>query len=137
MRHLLLLISLFVTISFPLMAQPGAGSISGTLVDSKNAPVSYATVTLLRTDSSVVNGDLSKDDGSFSITPTGLGTFRLRIESIGMTTKFVNVQITADAPDKKMGAIKLATVENKLGDVEVVGEKAVMELKVDKKVVNV
>lgn len=116
---------------------PNAGSISGKLADAKNNPVSYATVTLLRTDMTVVNGDLSKDDGSFRIEPTGIGTFKLRIESIGIATKTIDVTVTADAPDKKLGTIKVAEIENKLGEVSVVGEKPVMELKVDKKVFNV
>ncbi len=116
---------------------PTTGSIAGKLIDSKKAPVAYATVTLLRMDSSVVNGDLSKDDGSFNIAPTGIGSFRLRIESIGITTKYVPVQVTTDAADKKLGNIQLGSSENTLGEVSVVGEKAVMELKVDKKVFNV
>jgi outer membrane receptor protein involved in Fe transport len=113
------------------------GSLSGKLVDPKNSPVSYATVTLMHTDSSVVNGDLSKDDGSFSITGTGTGNFRIRIESIGMKTKTMDVTIPENAPDKKLGNIKLDATDNKLKEVSVVGEKAVMELKVDKKVFNV
>ena len=116
---------------------PQAGSITGRLVDAKNAPVSYATVTLLRADSSVVNGDLSKDDGSFSINNTGIGSFRLKVESIGVLTKFISVTITADAPDKRMGDVKLTQTENTLGTVSVVGEKPVVEMKVDKKVFNV
>jgi iron complex outermembrane recepter protein len=121
-------------------AQPGkptTGSISGKLVDANNAPVSYATVTLLRTDSSVVSGDLSKDDGSFSISPTGTGNFLLRIESMGLAKKIINVEIPENDPHKKMGKIKLSAGENKLGEVTVVGEKPIMELKVDKKVFNV
>ena len=123
--------------ALPVFAQTGTGSISGKLADSKNNPVSYATVTLLRMDSSVVNGDLSKDDGSFNISPTGIGSFRLRIESIGAATKNITVSITAAAPDKNLGTIKLDATENKLSEVDVIGEKPIMELKVDKKVFNV
>ncbi len=126
--------------SFPSFAQTGApstGSVSGMLVDAKNAPVSYANVTLLRSDSTVANGDLSKDDGSFNIGPTGPGNFILRIEFVGLSTKFINVQVTADAPEKKLGKIKLSQTENTLREVNIVSEKAVMELKVDKKVFNV
>jgi outer membrane receptor protein involved in Fe transport len=135
---LVLLIILCATT--PIFAQtnaPKTGSVTGKLVDGQNKPVSYATVTLLRADSSVINGDLSKDDASFNISPTGIGNFRLRIESIGATTKFVAVQITADAPDKNVGNIKIAATENSLKEVSVVGERPVMELKVDKKVFNV
>lgn len=113
------------------------GSVSGKLVDGKNNPVSYATVTLLRGDSSVVNGDLSKEDGTFNIAPAEIGNFNLRIESIGSATKYVAVAVTADAPDKKTGDIKIAATESKLKEVSVIGEKPVMELKVDKKVFNV
>ncbi len=130
-------------VSSALFAQPGAGdpskkgSVSGKLTDAKNNPVSYATVTLLRSDSSVVNGGLSLDDGSFAISPTGLGNFILRFESIGITTRYENVSITADALNKNIGTVKLAATENKLKEVSVVGEKPIMELKVDKKVFNV
>ncbi len=117
--------------------KPTTGSISGKLVDKSNSPVSYATVTLLKTDSSVVSGDLSKDDGTFSISPTGTGSFLLRIESIGLAKKIVSVTIPVADPDVKMGKITLAALENKLGEVSVVGERPVMELKVDKKVFNV
>ena len=136
---LFLLIFFFATTQ--VLAQSGGapttGSIAGKLVDAKNAPVSYATVTLLKADSSVINGDLSKEDGSFSISPTGIGNFRLRIESIGAVTKYVTVQVAPDALDKKLGNIKLGASETTLDEVSVVGEKPIMELTVDKKVFNV
>ncbi len=138
-RHALtiLVLSLICLPVYGQQPKPQIGSISGKLVDAKNAPVSYATVTLLRADSSVVNGDLSKDDGSFKITGTGIGNFRLRIESIGVLTKTISVQVTADAPDVKLGKVKLAETETTLKEVAITGEKPIMELKVDKKVFNV
>lgn len=118
------------------LAQSPAGSITGKLTDSKNKAVSYATVTLLRSDSSVVNGDLSKDDGSFAITAVGAGSYRLRVESIGYDMKLVSVSLAANE-EKDMGKIQLKETENTLKGVSIVGEKPVMELKVDKKVFNV
>ncbi|MFI5196780.1 MAG: TonB-dependent receptor domain-containing protein, partial [Chitinophagales bacterium] len=145
LRFLIVILMFVFAATSPVFAQTkttkppvqNIGSIMGKLIDNQSQPVSYATVTLLRADSSVINGDLTKDDGSFSISPTGIGDFRLRIESIGSTTKFVNVQVTADAPDKKLGKIKIIQSENTLKEVSVVGEKPIMELKVDKKVFNV
>jgi len=139
LKHSLTILFVALILS-PVYAQnpaPKPGSISGKLADAKNNPVSYATVTLLRNDSTVVNGDLSKDDGSFNITGTGIGSFRLRIESIGVITKTMNVEVTADAPDKKLGKITLTQTDNTLKDVSITGEKPIMELKVDKKVFNV
>ena len=129
LRYLLTILMLIMAIP-SVFAQPGIGSITGKLTDAKNQPVSYATVTLLRADSSVANGDLTKEDGSFSISPTGLGSFRLRIETIGYTTKLVNVAVNAEHPDVKMGNIQLAATENTLKGVSIVGEKPIMELKV-------
>ncbi|GAA4460330.1 outer membrane beta-barrel family protein [Nemorincola caseinilytica] len=114
-----------------------SGSVSGKLTDGSGAPVAYANVTLLRADSSVANGDLSKDDGSFRISPVGEGSYTIRIESIGFTSKYVAVPVTAAKPDVKMGAIKLTAVATELNAVNVTAEKKVMELKVDKKVFNV
>ena len=86
---------------------------------------------------SVINGDLTQDNGSFTIAPTGLGKFKLKIESIGITPKIVDVEVTSDAPDKNLGKIKLDRSSTSLKEVDIVGEKPVMELKVDKKVFNV
>ena len=116
--------------------QPTTGSITGKLTDGKN-PLSYATITVLRSDSSVVNGDLSKDDGTFKVAPTGVGNFILRIEYVGVTTKYQAVQVTPGTPDMNVGTIKLTSTESSLKEVSVVGEKPIMELKVDKKVFNV
>ena len=116
---------------------PDIGSVSGKVVDAQGGPVGYATVTLLRRDSSVANGDLTQDNGSFNISPTGVGKFRLRIESIGTVTKFLDVEITPDAPNKNLGKIKLTSSETTLKSVDIVGEKPVIEMKVDKKVFNV
>lgn len=135
-----ILLSLGIVISSQAQTQPApptVGKVSGKLTDGKSNPLSYATVTVLRADSSVVGGDLSKDDGTFSVSPTGIGNFKVRVEAIGITTKFINVQITAEAPNKELGTIKLNSSETNLKGVEVVAEKPVMELKVDKKVFNV
>lgn len=135
-----LAILLCLSVALPSYSQTGTGSaigsVSGKLVDAANQPVSYATLTLLR-DSSVVNGDLSKDDGSFMIAPTGTGNFRLRVSALGMAAKTISVQVTTDKPDIKLGAVKLTSTAKTLGEVSVTGEKPVMELKVDKKVFNV
>ncbi len=142
MRHNTFIFLLFSSIllqsvGFAQTAKPTTGSVTGKLLDPGNNPLSYATVTLLRMDSSIVNGDLSTDDGSFRIAPTGTGSFLLRIEAMGYAKKIVGFDITADAQDKKLGKVKLSASEKSLKEVSVVGEKNVMELRVDKKVFNV
>ncbi len=113
------------------------GGVNGKLVDAKNQPMSYASVTLMRKDSSVVSGDLSQDDGSFSISSVPAGDYLLRVEAVGVKTKFTTVSITAENPIVNVGKIKIQSSETSLKEVSVVGERPVMELKVDKKVFNV
>lgn len=112
------------------------GNVSGKLVDSRNSPLGYATVTLLKADSSVAGGDLSKDNGTFNITPVAGGSYTLKVESIGMASKRVSI-VVPDGGSKDAGTIKLDATENTLKGATVTGEKAVMELRVDKKVFNV
>jgi len=113
------------------------GKITGKLVDAQKQPLSYTTVTLLREDSSVVNGDLSKEDGSFSIS-AGEGTYLLRISGIGIKTRTIpGVAITAAKPIYDLGIINEATSAKTLKAVEVVGERPLMQMNVDKKVFNV
>lgn len=114
------------------------GKIDGKLVDSKGNPIGYATVTLLRKDTTVVNGDLSKEDGSFHIEPTGLGNFMLRINSIGFNDRYLTeIQISKETNHKKLGKITLSAAAVSLNEITITGEKAMMEMSVDKKVFNV
>ena len=136
----ILVLFLVCFISVPAIAQQNTpvGKVTGRLTAGKKSPVSYATVTLLRLDSSVVGGDLTKDDGAFSISPTGTGKFLLRTNAIGYQNRIIGgIEITLDALNKSMGNITLSQTEQALKAVEITGEKAVMEMKVDKKVFNV
>ncbi|RYZ52597.1 MAG: TonB-dependent receptor, partial [Sphingobacteriales bacterium] len=119
-------------------SKPQTGSLSGQIVDAKNKPVSYATVTLLSADSVVISGDLTKEDGSFAISPTGTGSFILRINIIGFRQRYVSgITISQESPEKKMGRVQITAEAHTLEEVSVTGEKNVMELSVDKKVFNV
>ena len=119
-------------------AQEKIGRINGRIVDSKGKPVAYATVTLLRADSTVVNGDLTGDDGSFNIAQTGAGSFMLRVNLIGYAEKFIpGIEISQQQPAKNLGKVALTTTAQALDEVQIVGERAMVEMSVDKKVFNV
>lgn len=133
---LLLLFTLFT--NHLLHAQQKPGSISGQIIDAKNQPVAYATVTLLSADSSVVSGDLTKEDGSFSIAQTGFGSFLLRVNIVGFKEKFVDkIALSPANPDRKLGKISISAQAQTLQEVQITGERALMEMSVDKKVFNV
>jgi iron complex outermembrane recepter protein len=123
---------------FAVLGQQKPGKLSGQIVDNKNKPVPYATVTLLSADSSIVNGDLTKEDGSFNIDQTGIGKFMLRINILGYKERYIgDIEVTAEAQEKKLGKLAVTGNTQSLSEVQVVGEKAMMEMSVDKKVFNV
>jgi len=114
------------------------GIVSGIIVDDKNKPVPDVTVMLLGPDSSVIGGDLTKDDGAYTITPVANGKYALRITAIGFNKLTLgNVAITDAAPENKMGRIKLSADVHVLKTVEVQGEKSIIEMQPDKKVYHV
>ncbi|WP_276132809.1 TonB-dependent receptor domain-containing protein [Polluticoccus soli] len=126
----------------PLLAfaqtQEKPGKISGKIINELKKPVEYATVTLLRKDSTVANGGLTDESGSFSIEQTGTGDFLLRVSGIGFTTRTVNnISITPAALEKKMGTIEVASSSRSLKQVEVTAERAMIEMTAEKKVFNV
>ncbi len=133
------LISLLFLISFlPVFAFAQNGKISGKLLDNKKNALAYATVTLLRPDSSVVTGGMSDDNGKFTLESIATGNYLLRINALGLNTKVIgDVSITDAQPVKDLGNISLSISSKTLDEVQINGEKSVMEMQVDKKVFNV
>lgn len=129
------LIILFIT---PFTAFPQNGKVIGKLTDNKKNALPYATLTLLRQDSSVVNGAISEENGSFEIAGLASGNYLMRITALGVTTKFINgVNISDSKPVNDLGTVSLALSSKTLDEVQISGEKNVMEMHVDKKVFNV
>ncbi len=131
------LLSIFL-LCFPLYAFAQNGKISGTVTDNKKVPLPYATITLLHTDSSVVNGAISEEKGTFEIANISTGNYMLRITAVGISTHYINnISLTDDAPNKDLGNITLNFSSKVLDEVQINGEKSIMEMYVDKKVFNV
>ena len=129
----------FLGSSVSVFAQGQQYKVTGRIVDAQNKPVSYATVTLMRADSAVVNGDLTGDEGNFSIDVMAKGDYMLRVTGIGIQTKFTpGIKIADNDPqEKRVGNIKVTSTTKQLKSVEVTGERNAMEMSIDKKVFNV
>lgn len=111
--------------------------VNGKLVNNKKTPMAYATVTLLRADSSVAGGALTDDAGAFSITPIPAGSYTMRISGIGFTTVNRPGIAVQDGGTVNVGTITIVMSSQSLQEVSVAGERPLMELSVDKKVFNV
>ncbi len=133
---LAVLLALFIP--FISSAQGQGGKLSGQIVDNNSKPVAYATVTLLKSDSTVANGDLTEEDGSFEIAPTGFGDFILRVNVIGFEEKYLGqIKITEAQPVRNLGKVTVAALSQTLNEVQITAERAMMEMNIDKKVFNV
>ncbi len=113
--------------------------ITGRVSDETHQPVSYANVLLLSaSDSLLVKGGISNDDGSFVINGLAPGNYLLKIMMVGYTDH----DSEAFTIGKEDGAIDFGEVVLHgdavlMDEVQVVAKKALFEQKMDRMVVNV
>ncbi|KAA3440568.1 TonB-dependent receptor domain-containing protein [Rufibacter hautae] len=123
--------------SLPNAPAKGTGKISGVLVDSVSGkPVEYATVALLRKDSNVsVDGTLTDDRGRFTFSKVPAGVYQLTFSFIGYQAKSIH-GVSVTEKEVEVGRVALSPAVNKLQEVTVVGQKPLVEDKVDRLVYN-
>ena len=120
-------------------AKAGNGQITGTLLDSaNNQPISFATITLTNPiTNKPVDGAMADEKGSFAIPKVASGTYTLTMSFMGYQTKtLMNVEVGGNDPNLNLGIIKLRPANNVLNEVTIVGQRALIEEKVDRTVYN-
>ncbi|MGC4021612.1 MAG: TonB-dependent receptor [Cyclobacteriaceae bacterium] len=141
MKSLLAVLSSLI-ISVAAYAQPPAlvasGKITGVVIDStSNAGVEFANVALLDAKThQAVNGNVCDDKGKFEITKIANGDYILVISFIGYKNKTMPIQISDKKNDINLGNVQLSPSVTVLKAVEVVGQKTLIEEKVDRLVYN-
>lgn len=112
-------------------------SIQGQLLDEADVPLSYASIMLLNTtDSTLIKGDLSTEEGSFELTNIAPDTYLLAVSMVGYDDYFSN-HFTVDDGDLNLGTIRMSSGGLDLTEVEVVARKPLYEQRIDRLVVNV
>ncbi len=138
LRHSLLL-TLLVLAAVP--AAWAQGRVSGKVFDKKSgAAIAYASVTLHKTsDTALVNGAVTTDNGSFSIDKVPYGSYLLRVSFMGYETYNhpTPVRLSASAPTVNTGRISIAPTAATLESVEITAERTMVEYQLDKRVINV
>ncbi len=114
------------------------GRITAVILDSvTNKPVDYATVSLIKTkDNKSVSGGLTDDKGKVVIQNIAPDQYKLSIGFMGYVTKTVLVKTTPERPDNNVGTILLTPTASNLKEVEISGQKAMVENKIDRMVYN-
>ena len=115
-------------------------TIKGIVIEADtHAPMEYANVTVYSaTDSTIVGGIMTSANGSFEIKKLSPGTFFVRANFIGFEkTTISKVVLHPETPVVDLGKIELKEATEKLAEVEVKADKARVEFKIDRRVVNV
>jgi len=145
-RSVLILFALFffITITGRLMGdqRPAdrGGSIRGYVIDAEfQTPLEYANIILYaRTDSVLVTGTITDQNGIFVLTAIRPGTYFVEINFIGYQATFIeDIGISRADKNIDLGEIMLRQAVLLLEGAEVVADKPAIEYRIDKKVINV
>ncbi|AEA45386.1 TonB-dependent receptor domain-containing protein [Fluviicola taffensis] len=132
----------FLALSFFSFSQTvsGFGSIDGRVLDSlSKTPLEYTMIRLFSVETSqVATGIYTDENGSFVLEEVKYGNYYLVVTNPDYITKTIrNIQLSAEKPLRKVGAISLVSINNLLDEVVIQTEKNQLQLGIEKKVYNV
>lgn len=112
-------------------------NIKGSLKSAKDEVVPFTTVALMNVkDSSLVKANVANQEGKFQMNGINIGTYFLVVKNIAFTTyRSKNIEIK----DKNINLEPFVLTESttEIGEVEVTGQKQLVEVQADKTVFNV
>lgn len=110
-------------------------NLSGKIVDSQTKKgLGYATIVLTNLRNNAITGDVTNDNGEFSIRAKK-GRYDIEIEFISFEKVYIKNKLLTENTD--LGTIFLRPSSESLDEVEVVAKKSTVEIQLDKKIYNV
>jgi ferric enterobactin receptor len=141
MKPIVFIVIIQLIFCFGAFAQSKSNTnITGKVFDkSTNGPLEYATITVINKKSGkIVTGTVADMKGAFVISNIPPDTYMIKIEFIGYEKLSLdNLNITGDKRSVTLGTVFLSSSMQSLQDVTVVGDKPIVENKIDKIVYNV
>lgn len=129
---LLFILSLFTLTSF---GQARQIVLSGTITDAeKSEPLPYATVSVYNRNGDLANGGIADENGIFKLNVSP-NDYSLTFEYIGFESITTDVKRYTNSTN--IGTIQLVSSVESLEGVDVVGQSAEVEIRLDKRVYNV
>ena len=116
----------------------GNGEIQGIVLDAAtNQPVEFATISLIdpATDKPI-DGAVADIKGQFKISKIDAGTYNVAVSFIGYERQLIEGITIADKKKVNLGVIKLGSATEVLKEVSVVGQRDMVEEKVDRMIYN-
>ena len=113
--------------------------IQGAVRDTSNQPVPFANVLLLnQKDSTVATGLMASDEGTYSITTFKPGTYIIGVSMLGYKPAYSPPFVIKSSNEHRHNEpIFVEADSHQLEDVNVVAKKPLIEMKIDRMVVNV
>lgn len=134
MKLKLILLCLFASV-FSMQAQKN-GVLSGKVTDSKNVPISYASI-VLKEAGKIMTGGISDDNGNYEIKNLELKNYSVEIQFIGYKTFVTAADFTSGQRSIALGKTALEEEATQLSGVNIVNEHSTIEQKIDRKVITV
>lgn len=116
------------------------GTIQGKVVEkTSEVPMEYTSVAIYRlTDSSLVTGTVTNEQGEFMIEDIPYGRYYVEAKFVGYEkTVYSPVSISRGERNVDLGSMALQLSTEQLDEVEIIADRRRVEYKIDKKVVNV
>jgi outer membrane receptor protein involved in Fe transport len=120
--------------------QFSGGLIKGFVTDSiTKTPLPFANITIHKaSDSSYIMGIASGTEGEFSLNQIPEGDYFVKVSYLGYQNKIINgLKVSSNTKEKNLGVIALLKENVELQEAEITGQRAVEELHLDKKIINV
>jgi outer membrane receptor protein involved in Fe transport len=117
----------------------GTGKIAGIVLDSaSHQPVPFATIALISlATQKPVDGAVCDDKGLFTLNKIPAGEYKISVSFIGYkTVNKAPLSVAEKGTDLNTGTILLASEAKQLKEVTVIGQKELIEEKVDRTVYN-
>ncbi len=120
------------------LGQDGKGKVTGTIVDAdSNTPVEFTTIAINNPKTNKpIDGTIADSKGKFVIKGIPNGNYIVVISFIGFETIRQEISITDKTWDVDLGTISLHSSAELLETVTVVGQKTLIEEKVDRMIYN-
>ena len=129
------LIFIFYLITITSYGQPPQIFLSGKISDAKsNEPLPYATVSVYNRNGDLINGGIADENGIFKLSMPP-NEYSLNFEYVGFES--VKIEPKRYNNNINIGTIKLAYSIEILEGVDLVGQSAEVEIRLDKRVYNV
>lgn len=137
--YTLLLVAISWSVSFAQTGKSGTAKVSGSLVNDQGKPLDYASVSIIKaSDSTVVKGALSNDNGVYTFDKVPAGKYLVKATVVGYIKAISKpFTITENSTAIEVPVLNMQPGNTALKTVTITATKPLIERKIDRTVMNV